>query len=571
LPELLGIPPESFNNSRLHRVLDDLDNVTTALQAKLPVRYVANEGDFTSLFMDVSDAWFVGEGPTMARRGKTKEGMLERKIGIVLLCNEHGYPLRWEVVEGTLNDSVAMSQMFAQIAGVSWARQAPVVCDRAMGHTAQIRHMLGTKLRFLTALNVCEFDSYATRIPHQPFANLAASADEQAVARCAEDNGMRRVRDNQLVIDLGIVQRDEGSAQPTHASRVEDVTVTAMRICREIREAVAQGRYASLSAAGRSVGLRKTVTIKYCSLAALSEQQQRDVLDGKVCTSLARVLRVAAIKDAVQRDEAFDALLQLPPSKTTAPKRPACAAPAVDAPITPIRVRVVAYFNPERFVAERRRAREQLRAIDTFVSELNTRGKAPRSRLTPHAVAVLVDQRLRKDALLNAFRVHIDNRPNQPLRVDLVLDEAEWARRRRYDGFTVLVAHPDLPHSAEELSKLYRAKDAVEKDFHVIKSVVEVRPIRHRNDAKVRAHVTLCMLALLLERTLSRRLVRHPDSAETALETLASCHLNLFKGEHGPAAYAITHTDDEQRAILRALRMLGLADDDHLAEKISPR
>jgi hypothetical protein len=79
------------------------------------------------------------------------------------------------------------------------------------------------------------------------------------------------------------------------------------------------------------------------------------------------------------------------------------------------------------------------------------------------------------------------------------------------------------------------------------------------------------MLALLLERTLSRRLVRHPDSAETALETLASCHLNLFKGEHGPAAYAITHTDDEQRAILRALRMLGLADDDHLAEKISPR
>jgi hypothetical protein len=39
LVELLGIAPRSFNNTRVHRVLDDLDAATTALMAKLPRRY----------------------------------------------------------------------------------------------------------------------------------------------------------------------------------------------------------------------------------------------------------------------------------------------------------------------------------------------------------------------------------------------------------------------------------------------------------------------------------------------------------------------------------------------------
>lgn len=53
---------------------------------------------------------------------------------------------------------------------------------------------------------------------------------------------------------------------------------------------------------------------------------------------------------------------------------------------------------------------------------------------------------------------------------------------------------------------MYREKDIVEKDFQVIKSVLEIRPIRHRSDEKVKAHVTICMLALLLERILRKNL-----------------------------------------------------------------
>src|SRR5690606_40314332 len=96
----------------------------------------------------------------------------------------------------------------------------------------------------------------------------------------------------------------------------------------------------------------------------------------------------------------------------------------------------------------------------------------------------------------------------------------------RYDGFTVLVGHPDLPHAPQELCALYRAKQAVEVDFHVIKSAVKLRPVRHRTTCKVRAHVTLCMLALLLYRTLAQRLTK--TTPQPALETLASCAMHRW-------------------------------------------
>ena len=304
LPELLHVTPAAFNNTRLHRVLDELDDATPALMAKLPSRYVARDGHFASLFMDVSDAWFVGEGPSMARVGKTKEGMVERKIGILLLCNEHGYPLRWEVFEGTQHDSVAMTRMLKAIAGVSWASEAPIVCDRAMGKTAHIREMLATGLRFLTALTCCEFDAYAPTLPHHAFAELARSADAEAVAQCAEEAGLQRVRDDLFVLDLGVVERAEGAVQATGGRGVDNGVVEAMRLCREIHEALAHKRFASLAAAGRFLGLRKSVTIKYCALSALSEQQQRDVLDGRVHATLARLLSTSArpaLKDKGRR------------------------------------------------------------------------------------------------------------------------------------------------------------------------------------------------------------------------------------------------------------------------------
>jgi hypothetical protein len=239
----------------------------------------------------------------------------------------------------------------------------------------------------------------------------------------------------------------------------------------------------------------------------------------------------------------------------------------------PLRVRVVAYFNPECFVAQRQSAAELLSRIDNFVVELNTQLASPRSKRRREKILASIDRRLHKEELLGAFRVHIKKRAINGLsryQVELELNEAEWSRRRRYDGFSVLVGHADLPHEAVELCQLYRAKDMVEKDFQTIKSVVELRPVRHRTNLKVSAHVTLCMLALLIERTLREKLAGKYTVGQ-ALEHLERCRLNLYPRGNGMGVYTITAVDKDQRALLRTLRLPHLADDDHLAARITPR
>ena len=133
----------------------------------------------------------------------------------------------------------------------------------------------------------------------------------------------------------------------------------------------------------------------------------------------------------------------------------------------------------------------------------------------------------------------------------------------------MIVAYPEAEQSAAELCHLYRAKDEVEQGFRVIKSVVKLRPVFHQTEAKVRAHVTLCMLALALERTLTRRL--KSTSAQMALEILSTCSLNRFEDRKHRSHYLTTTPDPQQRALLRELKLEHLVDDTLLAERLRPR
>jgi hypothetical protein len=582
LPELLGVAPTAFNNTRVHRTLDELDHAGPALMARLPRRYQEREGAFAAMFLDVTDTWFVGRGPAMAERAKTKEGRVERKIGIVLLCNERGYPLRWEVVKGRSHDSVTMGAMLRAVAGSSWVGEAPVVCDRAMGKTAQIVEMAATGLRFVTALTSTEFASYAGGIPHQEFARLQPTSDAPeelrhavaTAAACAQAAGLRQAEENLYVLDLGSVERPVEQQERSRQRTSEAVPAQAMRLCREMHESVQGHRFTSYAAAGRALGLGKGVALKYCSLRTLAEDVQRDILAGRAddC-SIADLLALARRPDPEEQRTAFTSLAGARRAHGRRPRSPAPAPEAASAPppLASLKVRVVAYFNPDLFVEQRVRAHHLTQEIQAAVATMNAALASPRSRQTRDQVAAAIDRLLRRHDLVAAFRVTIHEQivsERKQLRIAVTLDEEEWTRRRRYDGFTVLVAHPLVPQGATDLCRLYRAKDVVEKDFQTIKSVVELRPIHHHDEGKVRAHVTICMLALLLVRALKQRL-GGKHSAEAALEILEECRLNHYAGD--PTIYGLTEATAEQKAILRQLRLAHLADDNVVAEGITPR
>jgi len=125
---------------------------------------------------------------------------------------------------------------------------------------------------------------------------------------------------------------------------------------------------------------------------------------------------------------------------------------------------------------------------------------------------------------------------------------------------------------AAELVALYRAKDKVEKGFQTIKSVLAIRPLRHRTDNKVAAHVTLCVLALAVERMLERRLrnAGRPMTAPRALAELADVQLHeLAHAGSRESTWTVTKAPPTAKAIAEALDISWALDPEDVAARLN--
>ena len=580
LPELLGIAPSQFNNTRIHRTLELLEQATPGLMRTVSRGCAERtKKGFATLYMDATDTWFVGKGPDMAERGKTKEGLVRKKVGIVLLCGEYGEPLRWEVLEGRCAEPPAMLDMMGQVREIPWLRDVPVVCDRIMGHTAHLRKMMGTGLPFVTAVTSTEMQTYCPEFSElsKELQGLVVEREEQleTVAAGARDQlvkgGMTIVSETLLVLDAGQVPLpDQGQElEPQSDDRVGD----ALRIARQVTEQVHAGTFGSYIEAFRARGLKASVGKRYRTLMRLPADLQQRILNGEAAGhGIVAYCELMFLpnEEAIRRQ--FEKLL----TRRRAGKSKVAAEITDEKPTKKLQIRSVVTFNPELFSGQRLSATRTLEGVANMVKKLNVQLAKPRSSMKPKGIEQRIDQELRRRDLLTAYELHIEEVEiggKRRYQAKLELIEEEWRKRRSSDGFSVLVAHPDVTPKAEKLSAMYRAKNAVEVDFQVIKSVAELRPVRHHTDLKVRAHVTLCMLALLIERTLHKQLMsgRNKVSPARALGTLEEGRLCHYPAPKGRDTYLLTTLDAEQRRILRRLRLERLADDRAIAATLQPR
>jgi len=81
----------------------------------------------------------------------------------------------------------------------------------------------------------------------------------------------------------------------------------------------------------------------------------------------------------------------------------------------------------------------------------------------------------------------------------LRLDKAKIQNEAQYDG-KYLISTSDLGISAEDVVLGYKQLFEIERVFKDMKHLIDIRPVRHRLDERIRAHVLLCWLGMLLIR-----------------------------------------------------------------------
>jgi transposase len=166
--------------------------------------------------------------------------------------------------------------------------------------------------------------------------------------------------------------------------------------------------------------------------------------------------------------------------------------------------RLVACFNP-LLADERARKRKDLllateEKLQRIAREVARRTKTP---LLKDEIALKVGKAINRHKVGKHFSLHIEDGVFRWKR-----NEASIEQEAALDGIYVIrTSEPKKRFSAEDAVRSYKNLGQVEQVFRCFKGIdIRVRPIYHREDPRVRAHVFLCLLAYYVEWHMRRAL-----------------------------------------------------------------
>lgn len=198
------------------------------------------------------------------------------------------------------------------------------------------------------------------------------------------------------------------------------------------------------------------------------------------------------------------------------------------------RRRYVVVYNPEE--AARDRARRE-RLLARLERELEALGDLRGQRHRKAVCALIAHPTLGR---------YLRELPSG----ELTIDRGKVRAEERCDG-KYLLSSSDDSLSAEEIALGYKQLSEVERAFRSLKQDLELRPIYHRKEERIRTHVTLCWLALLLIRIIERE---SGWSWERARRVLERIHLGEFAAKGGEGRILQrTELTGEQEQLLKRL------------------
>ncbi|TLQ42358.1 IS1634 family transposase [Streptomyces marianii] len=188
--------------------------------------------------------------------------------------------------------------------------------------------------------------------------------------------------------------------------------------------------------------------------------------------------------------------------------------------------------------------------------EAATRDQHIREQLVSQLTTLIEDTDKLSDFKRGELRGKIADKPglNRYLRTTpsgkLRIDTAKIKTEENLDGkYLLRCSDPDL--SAEDIALGYKQLLEVERGWRDMKQIIDLRPVYHRLEERIRAHVVLCWLALLLIRIIETSADATWTTVRRELDRL---HLGTFTGPTG-LFRQVTALTKPQRDLLAKLNI----------------
>ncbi|MGB9005271.1 MAG: IS1634 family transposase [Candidatus Aminicenantales bacterium] len=198
------------------------------------------------------------------------------------------------------------------------------------------------------------------------------------------------------------------------------------------------------------------------------------------------------------------------------------------------RRRFVLVFNPEQAKKDKATRDKTLKKIEEAIEALGD----PSGKTHKKSVCALLSHRT-----MGRF---IRQTKTGKLRINLAKVQEEEALDGKY-----LLSTSDDTLSAEDVALGYKQLAEVERAFRTLKTTLDLRPLYHRKEERIRAHVLLCYLALLLVRITERETGETWDRIRSVMER---CHLGEFSSKDG-LVFQRTELTSDQANILNRLKI----------------
>ena len=142
-------------------------------------------------------------------------------------------------------------------------------------------------------------------------------------------------------------------------------------------------------------------------------------------------------------------------------------------------------------------------------------------------------------------------------RLEFSESEMRLGREKNLEGKYV-IATSEKGLSVLDAVALYKELTDVENGFRQLKDVMALRPIYHQVESRVKAHIFVAALALLVQRLLGRRLEEAGVdlSPARALQALSTVRLVTFRLEGQVERRGITGGCPDARLVLKALKLV---------------
>lgn len=191
--------------------------------------------------------------------------------------------------------------------------------------------------------------------------------------------------------------------------------------------------------------------------------------------------------------------------------------------------------------------------IVTYSPARAKKDKADRERLLAKAKSLLENKSQLKASQKRGGRKYLKNVGGEDL--DWVLDEEAIARDERFDGYYGIQTS-EQKLGVQEVLEAYHTLWKIEESFRIMKSTLEVRPVFHWTENRIKGHFVICFLAFLLERTLEFKLKKSGETASPEQIREALNSMNFAEVEIENKRYLLkTKGTELSSKILRLLKI----------------